>query len=243
MLRQETAKKRLEVLRQKSLQRRNKRRKPHEYHPNQFVLVHKSRFPNRRFLKVESPWLGPFKILDTTPTTVTVLTSPTLGGVLQVSTSLCKSWKSIVESSESDEDTSDSQDQAVSSTLLVQESFPKISQNFQNLNQFQVRKIHQMKFKAGWKYLTQWKGFPMSQATWEPLSTFIIPSPSCSVVHPAFKDFSKGKPHLFQLSERFCRRQASSVVEHLSETTPVQVDWTPLSGKPASESPKEEGIY
>ena len=100
-----------------------------------------------------------------------------------------------------------------------------------------------MKFKAGWKFLTQWKGFQMSQATWEPLSTFIIPSPSCSVVHPAFKDFSKGKPHLFQLSERFCRRQASPVVEHLSETTPVQVDWTPRSGKPASESPKEEGIY
>ena len=36
-----------------------------------------------------------------------------------------------------------------------------------------VDKILDMKFRSGWKYLTKWIGLPISDATWEPLSTFV----------------------------------------------------------------------
>jgi hypothetical protein len=231
---QEVVTKRLQEVRQKSLQRRNRNRKNHVYQPNQFVLVHKSRFPNRKLLKVESPWLGPFKILQATPTTVTILASPTLGGVLQVSTEKCKHWNSLIESSESEEDSSEMPQEdeiAVSSSSLPQ-----------NSSQFIVDKILKMKFQNGWKYLTAWRGFPLSAATWEPLSTFITPSPNPVgfEINEAFRQFAERNPTLMKVAERVGRRLMRETPEHLSQEA-AQVTTDPFDRKSESERSEAEG--
>ena len=89
-----------------TLKRKNRLRRPHKYVPNDYVLVHKSRFPHRHFKKIETPWLGPFRILETTSSKLKVAASPSLGGEILVSVEQCKSWKDFVdESSDEDETT------------------------------------------------------------------------------------------------------------------------------------------
>ena len=38
-----------------------------------------------------------------------------------------------------------------------------------------VAGIARHEFKQGWKFLTLWDGFGLSEATWEPMSAFIQP--------------------------------------------------------------------
>mgnify|MGYP000635535242 CR=1 FL=1 len=44
------------------------------------------------------------------------------------------------------------------------------------------------RWKNGWKFLTWWKGFPPSQATWEAPTTFILPT---GLVTEKFRDYLK----------------------------------------------------
>ena len=80
MLWQEKAIQRLEKLRERSMQRKNRRRVQSSYSPNDYVLVHNDRWPQRKIPKIESPWLGPFKIVDVHFNSLTILVSPSLGG-------------------------------------------------------------------------------------------------------------------------------------------------------------------
>ena len=62
LLCQENAIKRLEHLRNLSLKRSNKGRVAQNYHVGDYVLVHKKRWPQKKIPKLESPWLGPYRI-------------------------------------------------------------------------------------------------------------------------------------------------------------------------------------
>ena len=85
MVLQEIAIKRLEKLRESGLRRRNKGRSKSTYHKNDFVLVHKDRWPQRKIPKMESPWLGHFKIVLVHFNALSILASPNLGGLCRVS--------------------------------------------------------------------------------------------------------------------------------------------------------------
>ena len=95
---------RLQNLRSKSLSQQNRRRKPHRFIPNKFALIHKDRFPNQKHLKIATPWLGPFRIIEVTPTTITVMASASLGGIIKVSTSLAKNCSDLIESDPKEND-------------------------------------------------------------------------------------------------------------------------------------------
>ena len=42
------------------------------------------------------------------------------------------------------------------------------------------------KYKQGWKFLTLWDGYGLSEATWEPMCAFIQPDGS---IHPIFRSY------------------------------------------------------
>ena len=40
---------------------------------------------------------------------------------------------------------------------------------------FKVEAILKHKYKQGWRFLTKWEGWPLSDATWEPVKSFVDP--------------------------------------------------------------------
>ena len=74
-------------------------RKPIVFLQIGFALIHKNHFLNRKHSNKHSPWLGPYEILKAPPTALVVQASPTLGGWIQVSTSLRKNWKDLTDDS------------------------------------------------------------------------------------------------------------------------------------------------
>lgn len=53
---------------------------------------------------------------------------------------------------------------------------------------YEVEDVIDHRWRNGWKFLTWWKGFPPSQATWEPPSTFVL---STGSVNERFRDYLK----------------------------------------------------
>ena len=54
------------------------------------------------------------------------------------------------------------------------------------LGYYNVEKILDHEFRQGWKFLVQWENFPVSAATWEPISAFVHPNGS---VNKVFKEY------------------------------------------------------
>ena len=49
-----------------------------------------------------------------------------------------------------------------------------------------VAGIARHEYKQGWKFLTLWDGYGLSEATWEPMLAFIQPDGS---IHPIFRTY------------------------------------------------------
>jgi hypothetical protein len=92
---QEKACLRVKHLRSVAQKRKNKWRSPTSYFVGEWVLIHKSRWPQKRVEKIDSPWFGPYKVVQVAFNSLMVLTSPSLGGLVKVSLSQVKHWSSV----------------------------------------------------------------------------------------------------------------------------------------------------
>ena len=92
---QEKACLRVKHLRSVAMERKNKWRSPASYAVGEWVLIHKSRWPQRKVDKVDSPWFGPFQVVQVGYNSLSVLASPSLGGLVKVSFSQLKRWSSV----------------------------------------------------------------------------------------------------------------------------------------------------
>ena len=105
---------------------------PAKYVVVELVIVHKSRWPRRRVENILSPWFGPFKNVQVSLNSIMVLTSPSLGGLAQVSFSQVKHWISVHEPNSFDSSTcaaenEESEDGPVSAQLAESSLVPSQS--------------------------------------------------------------------------------------------------------------------
>jgi hypothetical protein len=166
---QEMASKRLAHLRDVSNKRANRFRLRSSYQKGEYVLVHKSRFPQRKIPKIESPWLGPYQIVEVRHNVVKVFVSPNLGGMVEVSLDQIKRWCQLIDFAD------DPADQEGEMELDDQEATQEVSTETLDDGFYNVQAILKHKFHQGWRFLTHWEGFPISASTWEPKRSFILP--------------------------------------------------------------------
>ena len=196
LLIQEKVAKRLQRLREISMKRANKGRSPNTFEINDYVLVHKKRWPQHNYPKLSSPWIGPFKVTKVKFNSLQVMASPSLGGLIEVAIHMCKKWvinlmEESVLTEPNIEDEIDLTDFNPSSSSENSTSNPPMEDVMTvdeqaALGYYNVAKIIKHKFQNGWKFLVVWEGFPISASTWEPITAFLLPNGS---VNSIFKEY------------------------------------------------------
>ena len=183
MIMQEQAIKRLEHLREVANKRRNQGRSQSSYRIGDYVLIHKSRWPQKKILKLESPWLGPFKICEVFHNSLQVLVSPSLGGLVKVSLSMVKKWcdtYDLLQPTHEDDafdandgNAHDEDEGAHLNNEVPSEEMTKDEMEAEGF--YNVHAILKHKFHQGWRFLTHWEGYPLNASTWEPIRAFKLP--------------------------------------------------------------------
>jgi hypothetical protein len=168
---QEKASQRLAHLREVANKRANRFRVRSSYKKGEFVLVHKSRWPQRKLKKIESPWLGPYQIMEVRHNSLKVAVSPHLGGFIDVALDQVKRWSEVIEVGDDLQDENEIPE-PMEMEIETEENEKEVDEND---GYFNVHKILKHKFSQGWRFLTQWEGYPLTASTWEPLRSFILP--------------------------------------------------------------------
>jgi hypothetical protein len=117
---------------------------------------------------------------------VQIASSPSLGGVIDVSLGLCKKWEvALHEESLLEDDpellTGDVVvgDPVEGDTPMPDQGgdppLPMSEEEQAQLVFYNVYKILKHKYQGGWKFLVWWENFPASSSTWEPVASFVQP--------------------------------------------------------------------
>ena len=187
ILTQEKASQRLQKLRESTLKFANRKRIPSTFKENEYVLVHNKRWPQKRFPKLCSPWQGPFKILKAKFNALQVMASPSLGGIIDVPLEMCKKWDlELDEQIFSEAEVFEDQDDPNAKSTPTQKDEIMNDDEQAELGFYNVKEILKHKFQQGWKFLVWWENFPVTSATWEPISSFLLPNGS---VNSVFKQY------------------------------------------------------
>ena len=190
---QEAAMKQLKMLRQRASKNRNKHRKDPSYNVGDYVLVSRTRWPQRKLRKTESQWFGPFRMTNVHHNSLKIASSPSLGGEVLVTYDQVKHFRTLLDYDLSeDEDPSEFQpdeghpetdDMDISDT---KDAIPKDAQDNTAIpieeeesderipDEYEVERILKHKYEQGWKFLTVWKNFPVGSSTWEPPKHFVM---------------------------------------------------------------------
>ena len=192
----ETARKLLQAHRAKAIakyvDRSNNKAK---YNVGDYVLIHKRRFPKWKRKKLASPWWGPFKVTEVLPGAVKVLASPKLGGIIRVGTSQHlkkyplwdenyeQLWEEIADTTAAFEDEAAQTELEEEPVLTPDSRLPTPNLPTDRLI---VDRILRHRYKHAWRFLTTYRGYPVSDATWETTDSFIVGK---GLINPIFKEY------------------------------------------------------
>ena len=167
---QEAVMKRLQKLRATSNKNLNRGRSNATFFVDDYVLVSRYRWPQKKLKKIQSQWFGPFRILEVRHNSLKIAVSPSMGGIAIVSFSQVKHWRTL---SDHDEEFQATDGFHADEDVLVDDDVEP-DENGKDLppGYFMVSKILRHKYDQGWKFLTAWEGFPITSATWEPPKNF-----------------------------------------------------------------------
>ena len=115
------------------------------------------------------------------------MASPSLGGIIEVPFEFCKKWDLLLEDHVFS-DTEIFDDTEIPSPIPQHDSQDEIMDEAEEaeLGFYNVQKILKHKFQQGWKFLVWWENFPISNSTWEPIQSFLLPNGS---VNSVFKEY------------------------------------------------------
>ena len=211
----DSATSRLKRQREIRMKRKNKARKPTTYEVGTYVLVHKSRLPHLRVQKFGTQWFGPFRIISLKNNAVVVRSNPNAGGAMEVCHSFLKHYPLIDDAIESDSDGDDEmiaqEDDAAGVNPDPIEDVPtvQLSTDDDPLAQgsFIVNQILKHKYRQGYRFLTAWQGYPLNEATWEPVNSFVRADGALNIEFQRYCESHRMETALRQAARVMARRQ------------------------------------
>ena len=166
----------------------NWKRKPVQYSLGDYVLSHCNRFPMRPVPKGGAKdilWYGPYLVVRTTGGSIVARFSPTLGGEVRVAHEYLNYYRlELVDDQDSDAediqmDSTEGTDEAAApedEADLVQNKagIPLYNtREMKSQGNYIMEQLLKAAYRQGWRFLTQWAGYPVSDATWEPVKAFV----------------------------------------------------------------------
>ena len=170
----------LQNKRSEQVQRKNKHKCESKIKVGDYVLVHHTRWGLAgRDNKIQEDWVGPFRVLKRSLTSVIVKASPRLGGKLTASLQLCKLWPKVVNNAVQYDEEGKPLPEAIRTTRLERQADPFEIFELPPPDEegfFKVSHIvsHRKAKKQSLEFLTQWEGFNANENTWEPEEAFIF---------------------------------------------------------------------
>ena len=181
----------LRHIRDGELRRRNRLRRPASFKVGDLVLAHHSRLTSWPRNCLQDPYFGPYRIIRIDGSRIHVRCSPRLGGEL-----LCapKQWRHYHSPDDLSWDEWRLSDGEVEHINLENAASPEEADEVEEMTAdemafegyYVVAGIARHEYKQGWKFLTLWDGYGLSEATWEPMSAFIQPDGS---INPIFRSY------------------------------------------------------
>ena len=181
----------LKHLRERELTRRNSTRRPATFKVGDVVLVHHLRLPTWPRNCLQDPYFGPYGIVKIDGSSTHVRSSARLGGELLCLPKQLQHYHSPDELSWEEWRSSDREVERIN---LENAANPEEADELQEITAdemavdgyYVVAGIARHECKQGWKFLTLWDGYGLSEATWEPMSAFIHPDGS---INPIFRSY------------------------------------------------------
>ena len=178
----------LKHVQERELTKRNRTRRPASFKVGDLVLVHHSRLPTWPRNCLQDPFFGPYRIIKINGSRIHVRCSPRLGGELLCAPKQPRHYHSPDELSWDEWRLSDRDVERID---LENAANPEEAAQLEEMTAdemavdgyYVVAGIARHEYKQGCKFLTLWDGYGLSEATWEPMSTFIQPDGS---INPIF---------------------------------------------------------
>ena len=154
-------------------------------------MVHHSRLPSWPRNCLQDPYFGPYGIIRIDGSRIHVRCSPRLGGELLCAPKQLRHYHSLDDLSWDEWRLSDSEIERID---LENAASPEEADELEEMTAdemavdgyYVVAGIARHEYKQGWKFLTLWDGYGLSEATWEPMSAFIQPDGS---INPIFRTY------------------------------------------------------
>ena len=170
-------------IRDRELSQRNRLRRPASFKVGDVVLVHHSRLPSWPRNCLQNPYFGPYRIIKIDGSRIHARCSPRLGGELLYAPKQLRQDHSCDDLSRDEWRLSDSEVERIDRENAAS---PERADELQEMTAdemavdgyYMFAGIARHKYKQGWKFLTLWDGYGLSEATWEPMSAFIQPDGS-----------------------------------------------------------------
>ena len=201
----------LRHIRDRELSRQNRLRRPASFKVGDLVLVHHSRLPSWPRNCLQDPYFGPYRIIRIDGSRIHVRCSPRPGGELLCAPKQLRHYHSPDKLSSDDWRLSDSEVERID---LENAASPEEADELEEMTAkemavdgyYVVAGIARHEYKQGWKFLTLWDGYGLSEATWEPMSAFIQPDGS---INPIFRSYLVGnnKGQLLTRAETMSQRK------------------------------------
>ena len=176
---------------ERELTRRNRTRHPATCKVGDLVPVHHSGLPTWPRNCLQDPYFRPYRIIKIDGSRIDVRCSPRLGGELLYAPKELRHYHSPDELSW---DKWCLSDEEVERLNLENAANPEEADKLEEMTDdemavngyYVVAGIARHQYKQGWKFLTLWDGYGLSEATWEPMSAFIQLD---GIISPIFRSY------------------------------------------------------
>ena len=190
----------LRHIRDRELSRRNRLRRPASLKVGALVMVHHSRLPSWPRNCLQDPFFGPYRIIRIDGFRNHRRCSPRLVGELPCARKQLRHFHSPKDLSWDEWRLSDSEVECID---LDSAASPEEADELEEMTAdemavdgyYVVAGIARQEYKQGWKFLTLWDAYGLSEATWEPKSAFIQPDGTIDpIVRSYLDENNEGQP-------------------------------------------------